>query len=101
MFYDWLYLGAIYPHRVYLLRLKRYAAFSDIEFNPERSINCQARSCALFVSLTLRELLDGAMSSSSAFRELLLSHDYGRGASSDPRETHFTNPWDLDDRQKS
>jgi hypothetical protein len=49
-FYDWLYVNAIYPHREWLVRLNRYAGFTDIEFNPERSVNCQARSCALFVS---------------------------------------------------
>src|SRR6266404_1541057 len=47
-FYDWLYITAIFPHRVYLARLKKYAGFTDIEFNPEKSINCQARSCAIF-----------------------------------------------------
>jgi hypothetical protein len=77
MFYDWLYLGAIYIHREYLVRLQRYAAFSDIEFNPEKSINCQARSCALFVSLTRRSALESAMTSASAFRDLLASHNYG------------------------
>jgi hypothetical protein len=76
MFYDWLYLGAIHPHRQYLVRLQKYAAFTDIEFNPERSINCQARSCALFVSLMLRGLLDEAVSSVSAFRNLLARHSY-------------------------
>ncbi len=76
VFYDWLYLRAIYPHREYLVRLQKYAAFSDIEFNPERSINCQARSCALFVSLMVRGLLDEAMSSASAFRDLLVTHRY-------------------------
>lgn len=77
MFYDWLYLGAIYAHREYLVRLDRYAGFSDIEFNPGRSINCQARSCALFVSLAHRKLLEERMLSPTALRDLLASHDYG------------------------
>lgn len=50
VFYDWLYINAILPHREWLTRLYVYAGFTDIEFNPKRSINCQARSCALFVS---------------------------------------------------
>jgi hypothetical protein len=33
-----------------LARLNKYVGFTDIEFNPSKSINCQARSCALFVS---------------------------------------------------
>ncbi|MDW9231752.1 hypothetical protein C7S15_5898 [Burkholderia cepacia] len=34
-----------------------YRAFSDIAFNPERSINCQAYAAALYVSLHERGLL--------------------------------------------
>lgn len=34
-----------------------YRAFSDIAFNPERSINCQAYAAALYVSLCERGLL--------------------------------------------
>ena len=66
-FYDWLYINAIYPHREWLTRLHRYAGFTDIEFNPERSVNCQARSCALFVSLMTKGLLDSAVESPQAF----------------------------------
>jgi Aldo/keto reductase family len=35
-----------FTHREWLERLYRYAGFTDIEFNPSKSINCQARSCA-------------------------------------------------------
>lgn len=34
-----------------------YRAFSDIAFNPDRSINCQAYAAALYVSLHDRGLL--------------------------------------------
>lgn len=71
-FYDWLYTRAIDPHREWLRdRLGRFAGFTDIEFNPRRSINCQARSCALFVSLLRRDRLDEALASPAAFIELL------------------------------
>ena len=70
-FYDWLYLRSIYPHREFLKRLQKYKGFTDIEFNPERSINCQARSCATFVALDLLDLLDDAMRSTNRFIELL------------------------------
>src|SRR5260370_36524005 len=72
-FYDWLYVNAIFPHREWLSRLRRYAGFTDIEFNPERSINCQARSCALFVALLTKNLLEGAVESPEAFI-YLISH---------------------------
>lgn len=38
-----------------------YDAFTDIEFNPQKSINCQAYSIALFVALTKRNLLEGGL----------------------------------------
>lgn len=70
-FYDWLYISALWPHREALGQLCQYAGFTDIEFNPRRSINCQARSCALFVALTKADPLDAAMSSEAAFAGLL------------------------------
>jgi len=66
-FYDWLYINAIYPEREWLRRLGRVDAFSDIEFNPDRSLNCQAKTCALFVALEFRGLLDTAMHSFDDF----------------------------------
>ncbi|WP_425604621.1 DarT1-associated NADAR antitoxin family protein [Stenotrophomonas sepilia] len=35
----------------------RYQAFTDIAFNPEKSVNCQAYSAALYASLRGRGLL--------------------------------------------
>jgi hypothetical protein len=72
-FYDWLYFRALYPHREWLRRLQQCAGFTDIEFNPDRSLNCQARSCAMFVSLEKRDMLDDAMSSFDNFKALLQS----------------------------
>lgn len=55
LFYDWLYLNVLYSQKNIALReiffQRRYQAFSDIEFNPERSFSCQARTLALCVSL--------------------------------------------------
>lgn len=75
-FYDWLYIGAIFPHREWLTRLGKFVGFTDIEFNPERSINCQARSVALFFSLKSNHLLEDAMGSSQSFLQLLQEHQY-------------------------
>lgn len=51
LFYDWLYINALSQNEKLGKRLKEFCAFSDIEFNPSRSINCQAFSAALYVSL--------------------------------------------------
>lgn len=66
-FYDWLYISAILPHKEYLKRLEEFAGFTDIEFNPAKSINCQARSCAIFVALMNKGILESAMQSPKEF----------------------------------
>lgn len=72
-FYDWLYINALKRKKEYWEELKKYDAFTDIEFNPERSINCQAYSVALFLSLYHRGLLDGATSSKENFLKIIKS----------------------------
>lgn len=56
-FYDWLYINALHKHQELVQQVLTYRAFSDIAFNPERSINCQAYAAALYVSLRERGLL--------------------------------------------
>jgi hypothetical protein len=75
-FYDWLYTRCIYPHRDWAVKLFGYGGFSDIEFNPCRSVNCQARSIALFLTLLKRNLLDEAVSSPAAFIGVLSNSTY-------------------------
>ncbi len=88
-FYDWLYLTALRPHKEFLKRLYRYKGFSDIEFNPERSINCQARTCALLVSLLKLGLLDNALLSQEDFISLVKSDSYSQPHSSSPVQQTF------------
>lgn len=56
-FYDWLYINALHKHPELAKQVLTYRAFTDIAFNPERSINCQAYAAALYVSLHERGLL--------------------------------------------
>jgi hypothetical protein len=56
-FYDWLYINVLHKHPDLAEQVLTYRAFSDIAFNPERSINCQAYAAALYVSLHERGLL--------------------------------------------
>ena len=92
VFYDWLYINTILPHREWLKRLNNYKGFTDIEFNPSKSINCQARSCALFVSLMHMDLLDDSIRSPKEFINLTRKHarreDAIRGVSHTD-QTHF------------
>lgn len=76
VFYDWLYVNCIYPHREWATKLYAYGGFTDIEFNPQRSINCQARSIALFLSLMKRGQLEEAVQSPGDFIRVLSDSDY-------------------------
>lgn len=72
-FYDWLYINALNKDPSITEQLLNYSAFTDIEFNPERSINCQAYSVALYISLHKRSLLEEAISSKEAFLRIVSS----------------------------
>lgn len=85
-FYDWLYARALAPHKEFLERLEEFDGFTDIEFNPEKSINCQARSCALFVSLVKKGLLDNAISSPEKFIETVSADSFAQPYSDDVRQ---------------
>ncbi len=70
-FYDWLYINTLHSHEELTSEICRYSGFSDIEFNPEKSENCQAFSAALYVSLVRFGELEQALKSKDSFRELL------------------------------
>lgn len=56
-FYDWLYINALHKHPDLAEEVLKYRAFTDIVFNPEKSVNCQAHSAALYVALHERGML--------------------------------------------
>lgn len=66
-FYDWVYINALYQNVVLSNEVLKFAGFSDIEFNPVRSINCQAYSAALYLSLYKNNKLDEALNSPEDF----------------------------------
>ncbi len=71
-FYDWIYINALYQNRKDLVEeLCQYNTFSDIEFNPQKSINCQARTCAILVSLVKQDLIEEVLSSTEKFIDLI------------------------------
>lgn len=70
-FYDWLYIHALNNVKDLQEEILDYDAFTDIEFNPNKSINCQARSAAIFVSLKKSNLLMDALSSKENFKKIV------------------------------
>ncbi len=73
VFYDWLYLNALKRQPGLVGSVLDFDAFTDIEFNPAKSINCQAYSVALFSSLYRRGELDDVLMSTDNFLEMMQS----------------------------
>ncbi len=85
-FYDWLYINALLKNPTIAGEVTDHDGFTDIEFNPEKSINCQARSVALYCALFHNDKIEFALSS----RENFLSLYSGRVSDPhNPSETRF------------
>ncbi len=68
-FYNWLYINALTQTPGLSKVVLEYDAFSDIEFNPNRSINCQAEVAAIYVGLCRSGKIDDALKDKEAFLE--------------------------------
>lgn len=77
-FYDWLYINALNQHGDIIEQVIRYNCFTDIEFNPEKSINCQAHSVALFVSLYKKNILNDTLSSKEKYIDTICKFNNSR-----------------------
>ncbi len=89
-FYDWLYIKSLISDGGTFRALDEYDGFTDIEFNPKKSVNCQARSCAIYVALKKHGLLAEAMESTEKFISVVLE---------DSRcQPHSRNRFDSDDQ---
>ena len=84
-FYDWLYLRRLQQDSELAQHLLGYQGFTDIEFNPQKSINCQARSAALYVALTQRGLLHEALETPERYLQIVSAQE-GQA----PKQTQFS-----------
>ena len=66
-FFYHLYIKALLANPDLAAQVREFNAFTDIEFNPRRQINCQAAAAAFYVSLCNTGRLDEAMSSQESF----------------------------------
>mgnify|MGYP001416884533 CR=1 FL=1 len=69
-FYTWIYLLGLNHNKNIAEKLLTYDAFTDIEFNPKKSYNCQAYSAAFFVSLTKRKINLEQIQQSNEFKKI-------------------------------
>lgn len=70
-FYNWIYLKGIQQNKELAEQLLKYDAFTDIYFNPQKSINCQAEACSIYISLFKRNLLKDALKDRKSFLKVV------------------------------
>lgn len=75
MFYDWIYINALYSNSYLAEKILDYNVFTDIEFNHKKSINCQARAAAIFVSLSKRGIIDEIINNPRLFEKVYQDKD--------------------------
>ncbi|MBZ0181552.1 MAG: hypothetical protein K8F60_03785 [Melioribacteraceae bacterium] len=69
-FYDFLYINALEQNKDLSSKLIEFDGFTDIEFNPQKQISCQARTAAIYLSLVKQNLLKQGISSKENFVNL-------------------------------
>ena len=67
-------MNALNQHNDLKDEIIKYDAFTDIEFNPKKSINCQARSAALYVWLFRNNMLDKVLSSDKEYKNFFADY---------------------------
>lgn len=85
-FYNWLYINTLNLNKELADEVMQYDGFTDIEFNPDKSLNCQARAAAVYVSLRKQGLLEKALESKEKFLEVAYGSKNDNGYSSNPVE---------------
>lgn len=73
MFYDYIYISALIENEEVAEELLKYNCFTDIEFNHKKSINCQARAAAIFVSLKRQNKLSDFIKDLRLFESIYLN----------------------------
>lgn len=69
-FYDYIYLSALSKNKDICEKLLEFDVFTDIEFNPKKSFNCQARSVAIAVTLMKYDLLEKYLNDKILFKSI-------------------------------
>lgn len=70
-FYDWLYINALNENFDLKNEILKYDSFTDIEFNPKKSLNCQAKAAAIFVGLNNSGMIDEALNNEKNFLKIV------------------------------
>lgn len=69
-FYEWIYISALQQNPKVADHFMQFDGFTDIEFNPVKSVSCQAAAAAKYVALRQSGLLNDHMLSRDSFLKL-------------------------------
>lgn len=70
-FYNWIYVNTLHHNSDLADQIINYDAFTDIAFNPQKSINCQAEAAAIYVSLRKQGKLLDALKDKDSFLNIV------------------------------
>ena len=76
MFYDWLALQAIHRNPKLRRGIRRFKGFTDIACRFGDDAVCHARSCALYVALVEKELIDKVITDQNLYIETLVQDSF-------------------------
>lgn len=85
IFYDYIYINALLENEELVEEILKYDAFTDIEFNPSKSINCQAKAAACFVGLYRAGLVE-KVKDFDTFAELFGVNSKGQSVQTSPKK---------------
>ena len=71
LFYNWLYITALAAQTELAEEILNYDAFTDIEFNPQKSVSTQSMAAAVFVSLNRAGLIHSALETKENFLKIV------------------------------
>lgn len=93
-FYNWLYINALARDSELSEEVLSYDSFTDIEFNPKRSINCQAEAVAIYVGICLAGKKDEALKDKENFLRIIYESADDRDKCRQLRIEDFIADWE-------
>lgn len=77
LFYDWIYINALHRQSELASAVLEFDSFTDIEFNPAKSFNCQARSVSLYLALSKSGQLQSLLDDPNKYKQLMMQDEVG------------------------
>ena len=76
MFYDWLVINSIHRYGKLRSGIRRFKGFTEVDCHSGANTVCHARSCALYVALAEKKLLDGVIQDQDLFITTLVQDSF-------------------------